>query len=370
MARYNSVTAIATVSGATPTISAPQTGLLTTFNASITGNVSLPNPVLYPGSTQSFYNISGAAVTVSAGTANIKGPGLTAATTQSIPNNAFYSVTSDGTDYVLVANDGGPQIGTTGTLTGGLALNTSGALTTDQTTGTLFNTTATTVNIAGAATTIAIGASSGTLTIGNATITATNATALNLNGTNPGIVTSSTGTASVFNTNALTGNLFGAATTISIGASTGTSTINNDLNLASGKVLKINSTQVLSSSALGSGVTGSSLTSVGTLTSLTVSGAVNAQANVTLGASSSNTITANGYFNTSILPSTNTTYNLGSASYRWSTVYTGDLDLSNGIGDYTIVEGEDDLFLYNNKKGKVYKFAIIEVDPSTAPAKK
>jgi hypothetical protein len=39
------------------------------------------------------------------------------------------------------------------------------------------------------------------------------------------------------------------------------------LNLASGKVLKINGTEVLSGSALGSGVTGSSLTSVGTLTS-------------------------------------------------------------------------------------------------------
>ena len=40
-----------------------------------------------------------------------------------------------------------------------------------------------------------------------------------------------------------------------------------------------------------------------------------------------------------------------------------------GIGDYTIVEGEDDLFLYNNKKGKVYKFMIQEVDPSEATPK-
>ena len=89
----------------------------------------------------------------------------------------------------------------------------------------VFNTNALTGNLFGAATTIAIGASSGTLTIGNATITGTNATALNLNGASPGIVTSSTGTASVFNTNALTGNLFGAATTISIGNASGTTTI-------------------------------------------------------------------------------------------------------------------------------------------------
>jgi hypothetical protein len=61
---------------------------------------------------------------------------------------------------------------------------------------------------------------------------------------------------------------------------------------------------------------------------------------------------------------------LGTSSLRWATIYTSDLDLSNGIGDYTIVEGEDDLFLYNNKKGKVYKFALIEVDPTTATPKK
>jgi hypothetical protein len=72
----------------------------------------------------------------------------------------------------------------------------------------------------------------------------------------------------------------------------------------------------------------------------------------------------------SILPGATTTYDLGSTSFRWNVVYTGDLDLSNGIGDWTIVEGEDDLFLYNNKKNKVYKFNITEVDPIIAPPKK
>jgi len=45
-----------------------------------------------------------------------------------------------------------------------------------------------------------------------------------------------------------------------------------NLNLASGKTYKINGTDVLSSTTLGSGVVNSSLTSVGTLTSLNVSG--------------------------------------------------------------------------------------------------
>lgn len=70
-----------------------------------------------------------------------------------------------------------------------------------------------------------------------------------------------------------------------------------------------------------------------------------------------------------VLPAANNTYDLGSTSFRWRNIYTNDLHLSNGIGDYTVVEGEDELFLYNNKKGKVFKFALIEVDPSEAPPK-
>jgi hypothetical protein len=72
----------------------------------------------------------------------------------------------------------------------------------------------------------------------------------------------------------------------------------------------------------------------------------------------------------SMIPLSNGTLNLGSSSLRWGTVYTSDLSLSNGIGDYTIVEGENDLFLYNNKQNKVYKFLLSEVNPSEATPKK
>jgi hypothetical protein len=75
-------------------------------------------------------------------------------------------------------------------------------------------------------------------------------------------------------------------------------------------------------------------------------------------------------FGGNVTPDGNGTRDLGSSSARWSTVYTSDLSLNNGIGDWTIVEGEDDLFLYNNKKGKVYKFALTEVDPNVATPKK
>jgi hypothetical protein len=76
------------------------------------------------------------------------------------------------------------------------------------------------------------------------------------------------------------------------------------------------------------------------------------------------------YVHGSIIPKASATYNLGSSSARWNTVFTSDLSMSNGIGDYTIVEGEEDLFIYNNKTNKVFKFLLQEVDPSIAPAKK
>tara|TARA_A100001015_G_scaffold319733_1_gene443619 strand:- start:87 stop:1403 length:1317 start_codon:yes stop_codon:yes gene_type:complete len=70
------------------------------------------------------------------------------------------------------------------------------------------------------------------------------------------------------------------------------------------------------------------------------------------------------------LPGSNNSYNLGSSSTRWANVYTNDLHLSNQgstnsvdntWGDYTIQEGESDLFLINNRSGKKYKFNLTEV---------
>jgi hypothetical protein len=78
------------------------------------------------------------------------------------------------------------------------------------------------------------------------------------------------------------------------------------------------------------------------------------------------TITSTG----TVQPGANGTQNLGTSSLRWGTIFTSDLSLSNGIGDYTIVEGEEKLYLYNNKNNKVYSFVLQEEDPSTATPKK
>lgn len=73
-----------------------------------------------------------------------------------------------------------------------------------------------------------------------------------------------------------------------------------------------------------------------------------------------------------IIPSSNTTWDLGSTTARWNNIYTGDLHLSNENrtdgnmidgtrGNWTVQEGEQSLFLINNKTGKKYRFAIEEI---------
>ena len=78
-------------------------------------------------------------------------------------------------------------------------------------------------------------------------------------------------------------------------------------------------------------------------------------------------INVNGHFT----PEADNTYDLGTSSLRWRDIYTGDLNLSNEgrtndvdrtWGNYTIQEGESDLFLINNRTGKKYKFLLQEVE--------
>ena len=75
-------------------------------------------------------------------------------------------------------------------------------------------------------------------------------------------------------------------------------------------------------------------------------------------------------FNNHLLPDANNSKDLGSSGSRWRNIYTNDLNLSNegssndvdgSWGDWTIQEGELDLFLKNNRSGKKYKFNLTEV---------
>jgi len=78
-------------------------------------------------------------------------------------------------------------------------------------------------------------------------------------------------------------------------------------------------------------------------------------------------IDGNGHF----IPDSNNNFDIGSSSARVRDLYTGDLNLSNKgrtnevdntWGDYTIQEGENDLFLINRRNGKKFKFLLQEVD--------
>jgi len=172
--------------------------------------------------TATTVNAFGAATTLAIGNA-------TSATLTLRPGTVVGSNTTQNL-YNTVATTGnlfgaGTTIGV-GATTGTLTLN-NPTVVGSQTTVNLWNTTSTTVNAFGASTATTLGASTGTFTVNSVTLAHPNATSFTMNGASPSLTTTSTGTVSVFNTNALTGALFGAATAVSIGASTGTLTLAN-----------------------------------------------------------------------------------------------------------------------------------------------
>ena len=72
-----------------------------------------------------------------------------------------------------------------------------------------------------------------------------------------------------------------------------------------------------------------------------------------------------------IIPHTNNSASLGTNAIRSANIHTNDLNLSNEgnandvdgtWGNYTIQEGESDLFLINRRNGKRYKFNLTEID--------
>lgn len=76
-------------------------------------------------------------------------------------------------------------------------------------------------------------------------------------------------------------------------------------------------------------------------------------------------------FSGHVLPNANDSHDLGSSSQRWRNVYTNDLNLSNEgnsndvdgtWGDWTLQEGETDVFMINNRSGKRYKIKLEEVE--------
>lgn len=119
MPRYNTVVTSA-VTATTATFSSPTAGLLTTLTGTPGYTVTLAAPASFAGTAQTFFNNTGGSVTLSTPSGVCRGPGFTAAASQIIPNQASYTLTSDGTDYIIVNNEGGPQLATSLTTTGTL----------------------------------------------------------------------------------------------------------------------------------------------------------------------------------------------------------------------------------------------------------
>jgi hypothetical protein len=136
MARYNSVNSTGSVAGGA-SISTPASGLLTTLTGS--GTVTVPNPVYYTGQTQTYYNSTGSAITLSTPSGNFVAPGFTSASSISLASSAIITLISDGTNYLTQDWLGGIGVFTALTSTGGISA-TGGLVTlTSSTPGTMDN---------------------------------------------------------------------------------------------------------------------------------------------------------------------------------------------------------------------------------------
>ena len=89
------------------------------------------------------------------------------------------------------------------------------------------------------------------------------------------------------------------------------------------------------------------------------------------GASGANKNVGVSTFSGNIVPSANDTYDLGATGTRWANAYVNDMHFSNEgssnsvdgtWGDWTLQEGEYDIFMINNRSGKKFKIKMEEVE--------
>ena len=150
--------------------------------------------------------------------------------------------------------------------------------------------------------------------------------------------------------------------------------ISTDGSLTVDGVTVLNNTTTITGSLLTTGIalfaggygnSGVTITAAGNISTngeLRVEGITMLNNDVILGNSFTDTIAFNGYVTSSIIPTHNVTWNLGSPILRWANIYTGDLHLQNDRGDWTIVEEEDFLCVVNNKSGKKFKMMLEPID--------
>jgi len=151
MPRYNTSLANNSITGST-TISSPFQGAFTQLTGTAPYTVILPSPVAFPGSNQTFYNATSGTVTLSTPSGTFTGTGGTGTSTVSCFAGNVVSVTSDGTNYIVISEDGSPLIATTGNFSSNVDI--AGTLTV-QPTGTV----SISPSVAGVINNVSIGAS-------------------------------------------------------------------------------------------------------------------------------------------------------------------------------------------------------------------
>ncbi len=72
-----------------------------------------------------------------------------------------------------------------------------------------------------------------------------------------------------------------------------------------------------------------------------------------------------------LIPGSSNTYNLGSSSFRWANLFVNDMHFANSPenpnkvdgtwGDWTLQEGEDQIYMLNNRNGKKYAMNLTEI---------
>ena len=177
-----------------------------------TGNVDIDNDL----------NVDGGNITTNQTTFNLLNTNATTINAFGAATTA--NIATAGTTVEIGAATGTTNINNNLDVDGDVNID-GGDLTVSTTTFNLANTTATTVNFAGAATTLEIGAATGTTNINNNLDVDGD---VNIDG---GDLTVSTTTFNLANTNATTLNIGGAATTLELGATTGTTSVNNNLDV-------------------------------------------------------------------------------------------------------------------------------------------
>jgi len=325
-------------------------GAATTIDVgATTGTITINNPTLVgTQTTQNVYdtvattvNAFGAATTIdigaATGTITINNPTLVGTqTTQNVYNSVATTVNFAGAATLVEIGAATGDTNVNNNLVVDLDLQVKGGdITTNQTTFNLLNTTATTINAFGAATTaniatagttIEIGAATGTTNINNNLVVDLD---LEVKG---GDLTTNQTSFNLLNATATTVNAFGAATTISLGSATGTTTVNNSLTvtgdlIVNGTTTTLNTTTldvedlnitiangaVTAAAANGAGLTVEGPTTPATLTyasaddswnvnkllkgtSSSFTGDLQVDGNLTFGSDDTDSITANAFF--------------------------------------------------------------------------